>query len=78
VSHDELHLFTPLLDGKVLDLNVLHTWCGPAFINHVQSSKIINEHAGRTGPKGNEGLQDVAKTLDDLSASDRRVEFGFG
>ena len=78
MSHDKLHLFTPFLDGEMLDLNVSHTWCGPTFINHVQGSKIIDEHAGWARPKGIKGLQDIAKIFDDLSASDCRVEFGFG
>jgi hypothetical protein len=70
MDHNKLIFVTPFLDGEMLDLDMSRSWCGPAFIDHVQSSKIVNEHARGTGPKCVKHLKDAAETLDDLPASD--------
>jgi hypothetical protein len=70
MDHDKIHFLSPFLDSEMLDLNVSCSWCGPAFINHVQSSKIVNEHARGTRPECVERLEDAAETFDNLSASD--------
>ena len=75
--HDKIFLLAPLLDGKLLDVNVLSTGSGMLFIDHVESSHIVNEQMCWTGSKSVKCCEDAAKTLGDLSTSQRRVKLCF-
>ena len=49
VSSNDISILNPLLNGELLNINVTCTRSGVLFVNHVESSHVVDQHASRTG-----------------------------
>ena len=57
VLHDDIPSVSPFLNGIMLDFDVSGMWSGTGFIDHSQSSLVVNEECGRTRSNGVEFLE---------------------
>ena len=69
--HDKIFLFAPFLDGEMLDGEMPSMGSRTLFIDHMESSQIVNEQACWARSKSVKRCEDAAKTLGDLSTSHR-------
>ena len=75
--HDEIFLLAPFLDSEMLDVNVSSTGSRTLFIDHLESSHVVNEEACRTRTKSVKRRECAAKIFGNLPTSHRRVELYF-
>ncbi len=68
----------PLLQGKMLDVNVTGTRCGTIRVNHQDCCGVILEQRGRTELRVSKLQENRSKVLDNLGGMNGGEEFGFG
>ena len=75
--HDNVALLAPLLNGKVLDLDVMSTWCGTVFVDHCFCSLIVDVQRGWSKGQSIKFKEDVSKVFCNLTTGYTRVELCF-
>ena len=74
VSSNDISILNPLLNGEPLNINVTCMRSEAFFVNHVESSYVVDQHASRTRAKEGEFLINTAKVLDSLGTQDSSIE----
>ena len=64
--HNDISLFTPFLNGEMLDLDMTRTRSGSGFVDHIERGNIVAQQTGWTRTEGTKFRQHIVKIFDDL------------
>ena len=77
-THDNVASFFPILDGKVLDINVTGALSGDTGVDHIDGRLIVLIDGSGASQRETEVLHDSAEVLGLLGSIDGSEEFGLG
>ena len=77
MAHDNILGFSPILDGKMLNLNMTRTFSGDTVVDHIDSRHVVFVERGWTNLRVSDFQEDGTQVLGVLGCCDGSNKFGF-